>query len=152
MSLLAHTSVERTYFPVTPPPHFGSHGNHSTLVHTRCCRGDDVQTSTTANVIWRAEKEQSPYFHLSLKPMADFTGLRSCTWTEFPALPAQNASSVTRSNTASSCDLTLLTCLLIGSYRFCIIPLLAVFNGNDKKLWRSKWILQLIHMLQQILL
>lgn len=84
--------------------------------------------------------------------MADFTGLRSCTWTEFPALSAQNASSVTRSNTASSCDLTLLTCLLIGSYRFCILPLLAVFNGNDKKLWRSKWILELIHMLQQNLL
>uniref|UniRef100_A0A4W6BQX0 Uncharacterized protein n=1 Tax=Lates calcarifer TaxID=8187 RepID=A0A4W6BQX0_LATCA len=39
---------------------------------------------------------------------------------------------------ASSCDLTLMTCLLIGSYRFCIIPLLAAFNGRDRKLWRSK--------------
>lgn len=84
------------------------------------------------------QKKNTPYFHLSLKPMADFTGLRSCTWTEFPAHPAENSSSVTQNSTASSCDLTLLTCLLIGSYRFCIIPLLAVFSGKDKKLLRSK--------------
>uniref|UniRef100_A0A672Z1F6 Microtubule associated tumor suppressor 1a n=1 Tax=Sphaeramia orbicularis TaxID=375764 RepID=A0A672Z1F6_9TELE len=42
-----------------------------------------------------------------------------------------------QSSAGSSCDLTLLTCLLIGSYRFCIIPLLAALNGNYRKLWRN---------------
>lgn len=70
--------------------------------------------------------------------MAAYTGLRSCTWTEFPAHVFTNSSLVAQGSAGSNCDLTLLTCLLIGSYRFCIIPLLAAFNGKDRKLWRSK--------------
>uniref|UniRef100_A0A3P9BFK8 Uncharacterized protein n=1 Tax=Maylandia zebra TaxID=106582 RepID=A0A3P9BFK8_9CICH len=58
--------------------------------------------------------------------MAGYTGLRSCTWTEFPAHVFNSSSLLTQGSAASSCDLTLLTCLLIGSYRFCIIPLLAI--------------------------
>uniref|UniRef100_A0A3Q4I856 Uncharacterized protein n=1 Tax=Neolamprologus brichardi TaxID=32507 RepID=A0A3Q4I856_NEOBR len=57
--------------------------------------------------------------------MAGYTGLRSCTWTEFPAHVFNSSSLLAQGSAASSCDLTLLTCLLIGSYRFCIIPLLA---------------------------
>uniref|UniRef100_A0AAZ1XX96 Microtubule associated tumor suppressor 1b n=1 Tax=Oreochromis aureus TaxID=47969 RepID=A0AAZ1XX96_OREAU len=68
--------------------------------------------------------------------MAGYTGLRSCTWTEFPAHVFNSSSLLTQGSAASSCDLTLLTCLLIGSYRFCIIPLLAAFNGKDRNLWR----------------
>lgn len=68
--------------------------------------------------------------------MAGYTGLRSCTWTEFPAHVFNSSSLLTQVSAASSCDLTLLTCLLIGSYRFCIIPLLAAFNGKERSLWR----------------
>ncbi|XP_047440794.1 microtubule-associated tumor suppressor 1 homolog A isoform X2 [Mugil cephalus] len=68
--------------------------------------------------------------------MAGYTGLRSCTWTEFPAYIFNNTSLFAQGSAASNCDVTLLTCLLIGSYRFCIIPLLAALNGKDKKLWR----------------
>uniref|UniRef100_A0A3Q0SS55 Uncharacterized protein n=1 Tax=Amphilophus citrinellus TaxID=61819 RepID=A0A3Q0SS55_AMPCI len=64
--------------------------------------------------------------------MAGYTGLRSCTWTEFPAHVFNSSALLTQGSAASSCDLTLLTCLLIGSYRFCIIPLLAAFNGKDR--------------------
>ena len=71
--------------------------------------------------------------------MAGYTGLRSCTWTEFPVDILTNSSLISRSTVSSNCDLTLLTCLLIGSYRFCIVPLLAVFNGKGgNRLWRSK--------------
>ncbi|MED6270014.1 hypothetical protein CHARACLAT_005511 [Characodon lateralis] len=62
--------------------------------------------------------------------MAGYTGLRSCTWTEFPAYVFYNSSLLAQSHAESTCDLTLLTCVLIGSYRFCIIPLLAAFHGN----------------------
>ncbi|XP_069026997.1 microtubule-associated tumor suppressor 1 homolog A isoform X5 [Embiotoca jacksoni] len=69
--------------------------------------------------------------------MAGYTGLRSCTWTEFPAHVFNSSSFLAHGNAASNCDLTLLTCLLIGSYRFCIIPLLAAFNGYNRKIWRT---------------
>uniref|UniRef100_A0A8D3DXK1 Uncharacterized protein n=1 Tax=Scophthalmus maximus TaxID=52904 RepID=A0A8D3DXK1_SCOMX len=69
--------------------------------------------------------------------MAGYTGLRSCTWTEFPAPVFNNSSLMAHGTAASSCDLTLMTCLLIGSYRFCIIPMLAAFNGKDRKLLRT---------------
>ncbi|XP_071313910.1 microtubule-associated tumor suppressor 1 homolog A isoform X3 [Trachinotus anak] len=68
--------------------------------------------------------------------MAGYTGLRSCTWTEYPSHVFNNSSLMTQGSAASNCDLTLMTCLLIGSYRFFIIPLLAAFNGKDRKLWR----------------
>lgn len=81
--------------------------------------------------------------------MADFSGLRSCTWTELPAHLVHNSSAVSGDSAASSCDLTLLTCLLIASYRFCIIPLLAALHGKDKKLWRRKWNSEAIHVLKK---
>ena len=72
-------------------------------------------------------------------PMAGHTGPRSCTWTEFPVDILTNSSLISRSTVGSNCDLTLLTCLLIGSYRFGIIPLLAVFNSKDgNRLCRSE--------------
>ena len=72
--------------------------------------------------------------------MAGYTGtLRSCTWTEFPVDILTNSSLISRSSVGSNCDLTLLTCLLIGSYRFGIVPLLAVFNSKGgNRLWISK--------------
>uniref|UniRef100_A0A8C5I264 Microtubule-associated tumor suppressor 1 n=1 Tax=Gouania willdenowi TaxID=441366 RepID=A0A8C5I264_GOUWI len=68
--------------------------------------------------------------------MAGYTELRSCTWTESTALVFNNSSVFAEGSTATSCDLTLLTCFLIGSYRFCIVPLLAAFNGIKGNLWR----------------
>uniref|UniRef100_A0A3B4EQ83 Uncharacterized protein n=1 Tax=Pundamilia nyererei TaxID=303518 RepID=A0A3B4EQ83_9CICH len=76
--------------------------------------------------------------------MAGYTGLRSCTWTEFPAHVFNSSSLLTQGSAASSCDLTLLTCLLIGSYRFCIIPLLAAFNGKERNLWRILFAIVLV--------
>ncbi|KAI1883529.1 hypothetical protein AGOR_G00232490 [Albula goreensis] len=65
-------------------------------------------------------------------------GLRSCTSTEFSAHLFINSTLIPHSSAGSHCDLTLLTCLLIGSYRFCIIPLLAAFNGKARvQLWKS---------------
>lgn len=78
-------------------------------------------------------------FHLVKRQMAGYTGLRSCTWTEFPVDVLANSSLISQSAVGSNCDLTLLTCLLIGSYRFCVAPLLALFNSKDgNRLWRSK--------------
>uniref|UniRef100_A0A3P8Y0C2 Uncharacterized protein n=1 Tax=Esox lucius TaxID=8010 RepID=A0A3P8Y0C2_ESOLU len=60
-------------------------------------------------------------------------GLRSCTWTEFSSEIFANSSFIPPGRDAGShCDLTLLTCLLIGSYRFFIIPLLAALNWNAR--------------------
>uniref|UniRef100_A0A3P9MIZ6 Uncharacterized protein n=1 Tax=Oryzias latipes TaxID=8090 RepID=A0A3P9MIZ6_ORYLA len=65
-------------------------------------------------------------------------GPRSCTWTEFPARTLNGSSFAAQSLLAESeCDLTLLTCLLVGSFRFCIVPLLAAFNGTGGKLHSS---------------
>lgn len=75
--------------------------------------------------------------------MAGYSGPRSCTWTEFPAHVSHNSSALAQRNaTASSCDLTLLTCVLIGSYRFCIVPLLTLFTGKGRQLWRCKYNLE----------
>uniref|UniRef100_A0A3B4E9K5 Uncharacterized protein n=1 Tax=Pygocentrus nattereri TaxID=42514 RepID=A0A3B4E9K5_PYGNA len=60
--------------------------------------------------------------------MAAYGGLRSCTWTEFSMHIFTNSTLVPQSSACAECDLTLLTCLFIGSYRFCIIPLLAAFG------------------------
>ncbi|XP_023847965.1 microtubule-associated tumor suppressor 1 homolog A isoform X2 [Salvelinus sp. IW2-2015] len=70
--------------------------------------------------------------------MSGYGGLRSCTWTEFSTQVFNNSSLIPQGSAAGShCDLTLLTCLLIGSYRFCIIPLLAAFNGKTRiRLWK----------------
>uniref|UniRef100_A0A3Q3W7K8 Uncharacterized protein n=1 Tax=Mola mola TaxID=94237 RepID=A0A3Q3W7K8_MOLML len=57
----------------------------------------------------------------------------------FHCIPGSRRAQATRetslgntSSAASSCDLSLLTCMLIGSYRFCIIPLLAALNEKDR--------------------
>lgn len=72
------------------------------------------------------------------KIMEGYGSLRSCTWTELSVHIFTN-STMPQSSACAPCDLTLLTCILIGSYRFCIIPLLAVCNGKSKaQLWRSK--------------
>lgn len=128
-----------------PPPLWCCHGNgfYSTLVHTQRCLEEREQTCTTTDAVWGEEKEQ--FYFLDLKPMAGYTGLRSCTWTESPPHVFNNSFSMAQGSAASSCDLTLLTCLLIGSYRFCIIPLLAALSGKDRKLWRSKWDWKLNH-------
>lgn len=81
------------------------------------------------------------YFLNNFESMAGiYTALRSGTMTEFPAHVFNNSSSFLAPGSAGcSCDLTLLTCRLIGSYRFCIVPLLAAFCGKHRKLWRCKW-------------
>lgn len=108
--------------------HSSSHavlpGGERADIHYNWCRLRWIKRSVSSVSDW--------------KPMAGYTGLRSCTWTEFPAHVFNSSSLLTQGSAASSCDLTLLTCLLIGSYRFCIIPLLAAFNGKDRNLWRSK--------------
>ncbi|XP_047658336.1 microtubule-associated tumor suppressor 1 homolog A isoform X4 [Tachysurus fulvidraco] len=58
--------------------------------------------------------------------------LRSCTWSEFSSYVFNNSTLIPQTTAGSQCDLTLLTCLLIGSYRFCIIPLLAAIYGKSK--------------------
>lgn len=71
--------------------------------------------------------------------MLAYGGLRSCTWSEFSLDIFDNSTLIPQSNAGSQCDLTLLTCLLIGSYRFCIVPLLAACYGKSKTpLQRSK--------------
>lgn len=78
--------------------------------------------------------------HLRVRAMAGYSGPRSCTWTEVVAHVSYNSSSLTqRRTTTSSCDITLLTCLLIGSYRFCIVPLLTLLTGKGRPLWRRKY-------------
>jgi len=61
------------------------------------------------------------------------------TLTEFPEQVFINATLDQQSSPCAPCDLTLLTCLLIGSYRICIIPLLSSFHGKpNTRLWQSK--------------
>lgn len=63
------------------------------------------------------------------------------TLTEFSEQVFSNSSLDHQPSSCSQCDLTLLTCLLIGSYRFCIVPLLAASHRKPKtRLWRSKLI------------
>uniref|UniRef100_A0A3B4A677 Uncharacterized protein n=1 Tax=Periophthalmus magnuspinnatus TaxID=409849 RepID=A0A3B4A677_9GOBI len=60
--------------------------------------------------------------------MAVYNAVRCGTMTEFSVHIFHNSSSfgaLGNGSAGASCDLTLLTCVLIGSYRFCIIPLLA---------------------------
>lgn len=71
--------------------------------------------------------------------MLVYEGLRSCTWSEFSLDVFENSTLIPQSNAGSQCDLTLFTCLLIGSYRFCVVPLLAACYGKSKTpLQRSK--------------
>lgn len=73
-------------------------------------------------------------------PMSAPGGLRSCTSTEFSPHLFINSTLSPQAGPGAHCDLTLLTCLLVGSYRFCIAPLLAAFNGKARtQLWRCKF-------------
>lgn len=64
--------------------------------------------------------------------MLAYGGLRSCTWSAPSLYVFDNSTLIPQFSAVSQCDLTLLTCLLIGSYRFCIIPLLAACSGKSK--------------------
>ncbi|KAK0144318.1 Microtubule-associated tumor suppressor 1 A [Merluccius polli] len=79
----------------------------------------------------RPQQEHSAQTWSSVRQEPGHRGHTSCTWTEFPVDILTNSSLISQSTVGSNCDLTLLTCLLIGSYRFCIVPLLAIFNSKD---------------------
>lgn len=62
------------------------------------------------------------------------------TLTEISEQVFTNSTLNQQPSSCAQCDLTLLTCLLIGSCHFCIIPLLFAFYGKPKtQLWRSKY-------------
>ena len=72
--------------------------------------------------------------------MSAYRSLWSCTSTELVVPASSNTTLDLRVGATPHCDLTLLTCLLIGSYRFCIVPLLAAFHAKPKtQQWGSKW-------------
>ncbi|XP_031442738.1 microtubule-associated tumor suppressor 1 homolog A isoform X2 [Clupea harengus] len=64
--------------------------------------------------------------------MSAYRSLWSCTSTELVVPASSNTTLDLRVGATPHCDLTLLTCLLIGSYRFCIVPLLAAFHAKPK--------------------
>ncbi|XP_077670688.1 microtubule-associated tumor suppressor 1 isoform X3 [Eretmochelys imbricata] len=57
-------------------------------------------------------------------------GLRSCTETDFSPHIFINSTLAPRTDSGSHYDITLLTLLVVGSYSFFIIPLLATFTGK----------------------
>ncbi|XP_010568350.1 PREDICTED: microtubule-associated tumor suppressor 1 isoform X3 [Haliaeetus leucocephalus] len=57
-------------------------------------------------------------------------GLRSCTETNFSPIIFINSTLTPPTDSGSHYDITLLTLLVVGSYSFCIIPLLATFTGK----------------------
>ncbi|XP_053113692.1 microtubule-associated tumor suppressor 1 isoform X2 [Hemicordylus capensis] len=57
-------------------------------------------------------------------------GLRSCTETDFSPHIFTNSTLTPPADSGSHYDITLLTLLVVGSYSFCIIPLLATFTGR----------------------
>ncbi|XP_068537578.1 microtubule-associated tumor suppressor 1 isoform X3 [Anas acuta] len=57
-------------------------------------------------------------------------GLRSCTETNFSPDIFINSTLTPPTDSGSHYDITLLTLLVVGSYSFCIIPLLASFTGK----------------------
>ncbi|XP_010143717.1 PREDICTED: microtubule-associated tumor suppressor 1 isoform X3 [Buceros rhinoceros silvestris] len=57
-------------------------------------------------------------------------GLRSCTETNFSPLIFINSTLIPPTDSGSHYDITLLTLLVVGSYSFCIVPLLATFTGK----------------------
>ncbi|XP_069780648.1 microtubule-associated tumor suppressor 1 homolog isoform X2 [Narcine bancroftii] len=59
-------------------------------------------------------------------------GLRSCTHTTFSPYVFSNLTLVPPNTSGSRSDVMFVTFLLIGSYSFCIVPLLAVFIGRPK--------------------
>ncbi|XP_009954269.1 PREDICTED: microtubule-associated tumor suppressor 1 isoform X3 [Leptosomus discolor] len=57
-------------------------------------------------------------------------GLRSCTETNFSPIIFINSTLTPPTDSGSHYDITLLTLLVVGSYSFCIIPLLSTFTGK----------------------
>uniref|UniRef100_A0A8C3PT52 Microtubule-associated tumor suppressor 1 n=1 Tax=Calidris pygmaea TaxID=425635 RepID=A0A8C3PT52_9CHAR len=57
-------------------------------------------------------------------------GLRSCTETNFSPIIFINSTLTPPADSGSHYDITLLTLLVVGSYSFCIVPLLATFTGK----------------------
>uniref|UniRef100_A0A8C3GWW9 Uncharacterized protein n=1 Tax=Corvus moneduloides TaxID=1196302 RepID=A0A8C3GWW9_CORMO len=57
-------------------------------------------------------------------------GLRSCTETNFSPVIFINSTLTPPTDSGSHYDITLLTLLVVGSYSFCIVPLLATFTGK----------------------
>uniref|UniRef100_A0A8D0HD84 Uncharacterized protein n=1 Tax=Sphenodon punctatus TaxID=8508 RepID=A0A8D0HD84_SPHPU len=60
-------------------------------------------------------------------------GLRSCTETDFSPHIFINSTLTPPADSGNHYDVTLLTLLVVGSYSFCIIPLLATFTGKKKE-------------------
>uniref|UniRef100_A0A8B9DTJ1 Uncharacterized protein n=1 Tax=Anser cygnoides TaxID=8845 RepID=A0A8B9DTJ1_ANSCY len=60
-------------------------------------------------------------------------GLRSCTETNFSPDIFINSTLTPPTNSGSYYDITLLTLLVVASYSFCIIPLLASFTGKRSR-------------------
>uniref|UniRef100_A0A8B9QG66 Uncharacterized protein n=1 Tax=Apteryx owenii TaxID=8824 RepID=A0A8B9QG66_APTOW len=61
-------------------------------------------------------------------------GLRSCTETNFSPDIFINSTLIPPTESGSHYGITLLTVLIVGSYSFCIIPLLATFTGKRSRL------------------
>lgn len=59
-------------------------------------------------------------------------GLRSCTHTTFSPHIFSNSTLMPPNTSGSRSDVMFVTFLLIGSYSFCIVPLLAVFIARPK--------------------
>lgn len=62
-------------------------------------------------------------------------GLRSCTETNFSPVIFINSTLTPPTDSGSHYDITLLTLLVVGSYSFCIVPLLATFTGKRSRLY-----------------
>uniref|UniRef100_A0A8C0QRV1 Uncharacterized protein n=1 Tax=Chelonoidis abingdonii TaxID=106734 RepID=A0A8C0QRV1_CHEAB len=60
-------------------------------------------------------------------------GLRSCTETDFSPRIFINSTLAPPTDSGSHYDITLLTMLVVGSYSFFIIPLLATFTGKRSR-------------------
>uniref|UniRef100_A0A663M3F6 Uncharacterized protein n=1 Tax=Athene cunicularia TaxID=194338 RepID=A0A663M3F6_ATHCN len=59
-------------------------------------------------------------------------GLRSCTETHFSPIIFINSTLTPPTDSGSHSDITLLTLLVVGTYSFCVISLLATFTGKRK--------------------
>uniref|UniRef100_A0A8D2LZ73 Uncharacterized protein n=1 Tax=Varanus komodoensis TaxID=61221 RepID=A0A8D2LZ73_VARKO len=66
-------------------------------------------------------------------------GLRSCTETDFSPHIFTNSTLTPPADSGSHYDITLLTLLVVGSYSFCIIPLLATFTGRRSRTVSALW-------------
>uniref|UniRef100_A0A8C1JLJ0 Uncharacterized protein n=1 Tax=Cyprinus carpio TaxID=7962 RepID=A0A8C1JLJ0_CYPCA len=76
---------------------------------------------------------------------------RLSTLTEISEQVFTNITMKQQPSSCAPCALTLFTSPLIGSYRFCIIPLLSAFYGKPKtQLWRN--LLKIFHQVSVVIL